>query len=123
MISIDMTSKNYKILESGIVQSFSENSDVTFCISEDDGSEDLFIELAFEKDDTKKTGIESSINKNRIKFIGVNFNDYGTGLSQPVALAKTKEGVLYFRFWSYLLGNNLDQEKTRRIEYTFYIGE
>lgn len=123
MITIDITSGNYKILQSGVVESFSENSDVTFCVSEDDGSDDLFVKLAFVRDDTKQTRIDRSINKNTIELVCVNFNDNGTGLGKPVALAKTQAGILYFRFWAYLSGFDPRQEKTRRIEYTFYIGE
>lgn len=70
MITIDITSGNYKILQSGVVESFSENSDVTFCVSEDDGSDDLFVKLAFVRDDTKQTRIDRSINKNTIEMIG-----------------------------------------------------
>lgn len=119
-MDINVTSNEYKVISSGTVAAFNDQSDITFHFNGTDFKFDL--KILFEKTDSEKIRINRTINEDEIIFECENFDDAGAGTSAPVELATYQGEKVYIRFWSYLEGDVSNQQKTRKIEYTFFLG-
>ena len=103
---------------------FDEQSDITFHYTGDEKFGFSFnLRLMFQNDDTQNQNIKTKINGNTIEFICTNFLSAGTGTENPLKLASSKGKNMYIRFWSYLEGDMEGRKKTRKVEYTFFLGK
>ena len=71
--------------------------------------------MNFTENESGKQDIQAETNGNKIMVTCLNFKSTGTGLKEPVKLAKVDGRDLYFVFWSYLEG-----EGSRSVKYTFF---
>ena len=121
-MDISITSGEYKVLQTGTVAAFHEDSDMTFHFVDNDNFR-FDLKLTFKKDETGKQIINRNVEGKELELECINFNDGGTGTSNPIPIATFHGEIIYFRFWSYLDGDYPGQNKTRKVEYTFYIGK
>ncbi len=121
-MKIRITSGEYEIIDSGIVIAAEEDKDVTFHV-EAGIAFSFSLQLTFKNNDSGEQTIERNITGNQIKFDCYNFFNAGTGTSELIELATYQGQKMYIKFWSYLDGDLPKKKKTRKIEYTFYLGK
>lgn len=119
-----ITSENRKIISSGRVIAFGENADITFSFS---GEEVLYFDFTFRlkfiNDEKESQKIIRNIDGSTVEVECWNFSDAGTGTGRPVKLAQVQDKYIYVSFWAYLEGDFSGKKKTRKVDYTFFIGE
>lgn len=121
----NISSENYKIVEHGTVIAFDEKSDICFDFKSDENfSMDFNLRIVFKTDDTGKQIINRKVAGNSVEYECLNFYNSGTGTSEAIEIATdNSKRKMYIRFWSYLEGDLAGQKKTRKVEYTFFVGE
>lgn len=113
---IKKMSGNMDVLDAGSLLTFSNTSDIQFCI-EFDESFSFDLVLKFESNGEKKHQIKSSIDDNTIVLTCLNFDSaLGTGTSSPIQLAVFNGKKVYINFWVFSLGQN----NARKVSYTLY---
>lgn len=121
-MGVKIFSEERKILTSGTVEAFGEKSDITFKFTKDEENPfDFEIRFLFESDDTGIQSIKRKIEDSMMELKCMNFWDSGTGMTTPLQLITSKDYSLYIRFWSYLQGGMDGREKTRKLEYAFFL--
>lgn len=123
-MGLSIKSKGYDIVANGVVSTFDDNSDITFQFKADETFGFGFdLRLIFENDDSGKQKIDIDLIDGIMAFKCLNFMDTGTGTSAPIKIASADGKSMYMRFWSYLDGNVQGVKKTRKVEYTFFVGK
>lgn len=115
-MTIEKSSSNHVILESGSVITYSNENEVLFSIKMDDSfGFDLLIK--FTSNGEKQQQLQQSVSGNTITFNCVNFdNPLGTGTKKPIELATFNSKKVYINFWVNALGDNA----LKKIAYTIY---
>lgn len=115
-MTIEKTSSNHIILDSGSVITFDSTAELSFSCKMDD-TFSFSIVLQFESNGDGKQGLKQSISGNTITMTCVNFNNpLGTGTTKPIELATFNGKKVYFNFFIHALGDN----SLRKISYSFY---
>lgn len=123
-MGLTISSGEYEVVGSGVVTAFDENGTINFHYMMDDKFQFSFnLILSFKNDETGNQIIHRTVTDNTIEFECCNFNDSGTGTSKPISLASSKGKTMYIRFWCYFDGDMAGKNKTRKVEYTFFVGE
>lgn len=121
-MNISIKSNDYEVIGNGIVIAYGQDSDITFHFN--DGKGYIFdLKFVFKYDDSKNMVINRSSLGNTILYECYNFYNEGTGSSEPIKVAPYHEQNIYIRFWTSLDGNISEQGKTRKLEYTFFLGK
>lgn len=116
-MSVTVSSGTYKILESGTVITFDEQSDLSFDLDLNDSLK-FTLTLRFISNEGDEIKMVANVNDQLITITCENFdNVLGTGVIQPLQLAIVNDKKLFFRFWVRKLGKSA----TKEIAYTFYI--
>ncbi len=114
---MNITSGNLKILNTGTVFSF-KNQSIKF-----DLDPQLQITVSFKDDviDTKPRLSGIGHTADHAELILINFNDYGgRGYVEPVRIGNIGNNNIYFFFWATMIGS---EKPTKKLEYTFYLEE
>lgn len=115
-MTIEKSSDNYKVLESGSVMNYSHNSPLTFSVQMD-SSFSFSLIFKFEDNDASDYNIKSTVSGNVITIICTNFKSaLGTGTTVPIELATFQGKKIYIIFWIYGLG----EKAPKKIDYTFF---
>ncbi len=117
-MQIALSSGNYDIIDSGQVFLFGEQEDlrIDVAINEEFSFSMIF---KFTKDNSKEQQVKKIIEENTIIFSCFNFDDVGTGLSEPMSIAKIDNKEMFLLFWSYLEGTG-QTGKVRSVKYTIF---
>lgn len=115
-MTIEKSSSNHIILESGSAITYSSAAELSFSVTMDDTFGFLLV-LNFESTDEKQQNLKKNVSGNTITLTCVNFdNSLGTGTTKPIELATFNGKKIYFNFWVYALG----EKSLRKIVYSFY---
>lgn len=117
-MTIEKTSSNYRILDSGIAFTPDSKADLTFSLKMSDNFKFSII-FKFESNGGTVGEVKTNANvsENTIILTCVNFdNMLGTGTTTPVEVATYNNKKIYIIFWVYGLGDN----KLKKMEYCFY---
>lgn len=115
-MTIEKTTSDYTIVDSGAVITYSGMSDLTLSVK---ANKDFTfsIVIRFESAKEKEQKIERNVSGNLITLTCVNFdNSLGTGTAEPLDIATIEGKKLYLNLWAYALGAGAQ----RYIVYTFY---
>ena len=115
-MQIQLSSGNYRIVDSGQAFLFDADADFKLHIRTDDQFA-FSVVLKFENDASEGHRIEQCVDGNVITAICYNFADNGTGLQRPVPIAQIEGKDLFLMFWSYLEGEG----KVRSVKYTVFM--
>lgn len=117
-MEISLSTKGYKVIESGVVLLDEADSELKFDIKATDNFEFKII-LKFYDTDNGKLDLEKEVEteKNIIILKCKNFSSgLGTGTAKPLHIATVSEKEIFLNFWAYTLG---DEKSARKVEYTF----
>ena len=120
-MKLDLSSGNYKILDSGELLSFKSDDAIIFSV-DFDGIFKFNLKLNFENNEADGPTIKKDVYDNNINCTCYNFSDSGTGTSIPIDIANYKGEKIYFSFWSMMEGELPGKDKVRKITYTFFMG-
>lgn len=118
-MQIKVSSNQYDIVASSTVYLFEKEADLTMNIKADNGYT-FSIVMKFEENSTKELSIQKDVQGTTIFLTCYNFNESGSGLSEPVQIAMVDGKPLYIIFWSYLDGNEKDQKQVRSVRYSLF---
>ena len=115
-MTIEKTTSDYLIIDSGAVITYSGKSDLTLSIKTDNDFS-FSIEIKFVSTNDKVHKIERNVSGNLLTLTCVNFdNPLGTGTAEPLDIATVSGKKLYLNLWAYALGAGAQ----RYVVYTFY---
>ena len=115
-MTIQKTSSNHIILDSGSVITYDDTAELSFLVQMDETFEFSLV-LKFERTDGKKQHIKHNVVDNTIELTCVNFdNSLGTGTTKPIQLATFNGKKIYINFWVYALG----EKSLKKVVYSFY---
>lgn len=117
-MQINLSSGLYEIISHGQVFLFDINENFRIHILTDDDFE-FSVDLKFKNDPDGEQRIQKALEGNVISLICYNFDDIGTGLTKPMAIAKVDGKEMFLMFWSYLEGN--ESGKVRTVKYTIFM--
>lgn len=114
-MDIKISTGDYKILKSGSVILFNEDSQMNMEIA----ATPTFIFniiLKFTSDSEKSQRLEKTTSENTIIYTCYNFNDLGTGTTEALSIATVANKEWYLHFWVY----KLSDKGPRKVEYTIF---
>lgn len=117
-MQITLSSGNYNIIDSGQVFLFNESEDLQMDVVADDNFAFSII-FKFIRDDSEEQSVDKKILENTIIFSCLNFDDIGTGFSEPMSIATVGGKEMFLMFWSYLEGMK-EKGRVRSVKYTLF---
>lgn len=121
-MKINISSMDYDVIDSGTIIAYDENADITFHFNDQEGIK-FNLRIVFKNDEKGSQIINRKISGNNIEYECVNFSNAGTGTSMPIEIIPYKDKKIYIRFWAILEGDIAGKGKTRKIDYTFFLGK
>lgn len=118
-MQITLSSGKYNIVDSGQVFLFGEDEDLRIEVNTD---KDFTFSMVFKfaKDNSGENKIVKKVVENTMEFLCLNFQDLGTGFSEPMSIAKIEGKEMFLMLWSCIEGEK-EGAGVRSVKYTIYM--